>query len=219
MSVVWLLGLSGSGKLTLAEALRGALAPIAPVAVLDGDAVRAAVDDELSYSAEDRRTQSARLGRMARLLAMQKLIVVVADACSDPERLAWNRANLPGYREVLLRASLEKLARRDLRAVYARANAGQRSNVVGVDIPWHEPASPDLTLNMDDPEPPEVLALRVAVRVPEFVAAARRRPATFAFAEPPPLASPHPGTFWGRLAKGWCRSRDSNPDALAGRGV
>jgi adenylylsulfate kinase-like enzyme len=50
---------------------------------------------------------------MARLLAMQNLIVVVADACSDPERLAWNRANLPGYREVLLRASLEKLARRD----------------------------------------------------------------------------------------------------------
>ncbi len=109
---------------------------------------------------------------MARLLAMQKLNVVVADACSDPERLAWNRANLPGYREVLLRASLEKLARRDLRGVYARANAGQRSNVVGVDIPWQEPATPDLTLNMDDPEPPEVLALRVAVLIPEFVAAA-----------------------------------------------
>lgn len=172
MSVVWLLGLSGSGKSTLAEALRGALAPIASVAVLDADAVRAAVDDNLGYSAEDRRTQSARLGRIARLLAMQKLIVVVADACSDPERLAWNRANLPGYREVLLRASLEKLARRDLRGVYARANAGQGSNVVGVDIPWHEPASPDLTLNMDDPEPPEVLALRVAVLIPEFVAAA-----------------------------------------------
>ncbi len=172
MSVVWLVGLSGSGKSTLAEALRGALAPVAAVAVLDSDAVRAAVDDGLGYTAEERGAQSARLGRIARLLAMQKLIVVVADACSDPDRLAWNRANLPGYREVFLRASLQKLARRDLRGVYARANAGQQSNVVGVDIPWREPASPDLTLNMDDPEPPEVLALRVAVLIPEFVAAA-----------------------------------------------
>jgi adenylylsulfate kinase-like enzyme len=172
MSVVWLLGLSGSGKSTLAEALRGALAPIASVAVLDGDAVRAAVDDDLGYSQEDRCVQSARLGRIARLLATQKLVVVVADACSDAGRLAWNRANLPDYREVLLRASLDKLARRDLRGVYARAKTGKRNNVVGVDIPWQEPVAPDLTLDMDDPEPPEVLALRIAVLIPEFLAAA-----------------------------------------------
>ena len=172
MSVVWLLGLAGSGKTTLAEALRGVVAPVATVAVLDCDGIRAAVDDDLGYSEADRRVQSARLGRIARLLAMQRIVVVVADSCSDPERLAWNRANLPGYKEVLLRASLETLARRDLKGVYARAKTGQRSNVVGVDIPWHEPASPDLTLNMESPEPPEVLALRIAVLMPEFVAAA-----------------------------------------------
>lgn len=172
MSVVWLLGLSSSGKSTLAEALRGTLAPIASVAVLDGDAVRAAVGDGLGYSQEDRRAQSARLGRIARLLATQKLVVVVADTFSDPASLAWNRANLPNYREVLLRASLERLARRDLRGVYARAKAGQSSNVVGVDISWEEPVSPYLTLDMDNPEPPEVLALRIAVLIPEFLAAA-----------------------------------------------
>jgi adenylylsulfate kinase-like enzyme len=172
VSVVWLLGLSGSGKSTLAEALRGALAPIAPVAVLDGDAVRAAVGDDLGYTAEDRSIQSARLGRLARMLAMQRLIVVVADACPDPARLAWNRASLPGYKEVYLRASLAKLARRDLRGIYARARTGQKVDVVGVDIAWHEPPAPDLTLDMDDPEPPEVLALRVAFLIPEFVAAA-----------------------------------------------
>ena len=150
---------------------------------------------------------------------MQKLIVVVADACSDPERLAWNRANLPGYREVLLRASLEKLARRDLRGVYARANAGQRSNVVGVDIPWHEPASPDLTLNMDDPEPPEVLALRVAVPHPGVRrgrdGGGPQRSRSRILPHPLPLTRRRAG----RDANGWCRSRDSNPDALSGRGV
>ena len=172
MSIVWLVGLSGSGKSTLAEALRATLAPVCPIAVLDGDAVRAAVGDDLGYSEEDCRIQSTRLGRMARLLASQKIVVVVADGYLDPERLAWNRANLPAYREVFLRASLERLARRDLRGVYARAMTGERLNVVGMDIPWHEPASPDLTLDMDDPEPPEVLALRVAVLIPEFVAAA-----------------------------------------------
>ena len=142
MSVVWLLGLSGSGKSTLAEALRGALAPIAPVAVLDGDAVRAAVDDDLGYSAEDRRIQSARLGRMARLLAMQKLNVVVADACSDPERLAWNRANLPGYREVLLRASLEKLARRDLRVSMPERTRGRGATSSASTFPGKSPPRP-----------------------------------------------------------------------------
>jgi adenylylsulfate kinase-like enzyme len=172
MSVVWLLGLSGSGKSTLAEALRGALAPIAPIAVLDGDAVHTAVGDDLGYSGADRLVQSARLGRIARLLATQKHVVVVADSCSDPDRLAWNRANLAGYVEVFLKASLEKLTRRDLRGVYARARTGQWSNVVGIDIPWHEPALPDGTFDMDDPEPPEVLALRIAVLIPEFVAAA-----------------------------------------------
>ena len=67
---------------------------------------------------------------------------------------------------------MDTLARRDLRGVYARARAGQRSDVLGVDIPWHEPVTPDLILDMDEPEPPEVLALRVAVLVPEFVEAA-----------------------------------------------
>ena len=188
MSVVWLLGLSGSGKSTLAEALRGALAPIAPVAVLDSDAVRAAVGDDLGESEADRRVQSARLGRIARLLAAQRIIVVVADTCSDADRLAWNRVNLPDYREVLLRASIERLSRRDLRGVYARARSGQRDNVVGVDIPWREPASPDLVLNMDDPEPPQVLALRIAVLIPEFLAAATAA----ARSAPPRIGSERP---------------------------
>jgi adenylylsulfate kinase len=181
MSVVWLVGLSGSGKSTLAEALRGAIGPVAPVAVLDADAVRAAVDDGLGYSEADRLAHSSRLGRLARVLAGQRLVVVVADACSDPGRLAWNRANLPAYKEIYLRASMEKLARRDLRGFYARAGTGQVHEVLGIDIPWHEPVAADLTLDMDEPEPPEVLALRVAVLIPEFVAAAtaaaRRTPA------------------------------------------
>jgi adenylylsulfate kinase-like enzyme len=172
MSVVWLMGLSGSGKSTLAESLRGAVTAVAGVAILDGDAVRAAVDDGLGYSAADRSVHSARLGRMARLLALQRLVVIVADGYSDPESLAWNRANLPGYREVYLRASLEKLARRDVKGRYAGARAGNGAEVVGLGVPWLEPAAPDLVLAMDDPEPPEVLALRVAVLIPEFVAAA-----------------------------------------------
>jgi adenylylsulfate kinase len=172
MSVVWLVGLSGSGKSTLAQALRGAIGAVAPIVVLDGEAVRAAIADDLGWCGADRLTHSGRLARMARLLGSQRLVVVVTDACSDADQLAWNRANLPGYLEIYLRASLEKLARRDLRGLYARALIGQAHDVVGMDIPWHEPAGADLTLDMDDPEPPEVLALRVALLIPEFVTAA-----------------------------------------------
>ncbi len=170
MSVVWLLGLSGAGKTTLARALQAEIAGRVPTVILDGDAIREAVGDGLGFAEADRREQIGRLGRFARLLSEQGLVVIVAAVYSSPDLLAWNREHLPGYREVYLRASLDSLRSRDLKSLYRRALAGDIGDVVGVQIAWQPPQSPDLTLEMDDAEAPEVLARRVAALVPELAA-------------------------------------------------
>ncbi len=173
MSVVWVLGMPGSGKSTLAEALRRVVSSVAPAVILDGDALRAALDPG-EPPANDASDQSARLGRLARLLASQRLVVIATDSSSDPRRLAWNKANLPGYREIVLQASMPILRRRDLHGSYARTKAhqGAAAGPAAEVVEWHSPAAPDLTIAMDEPDPPELLALRVAMLIPEYVAAA-----------------------------------------------
>jgi adenylylsulfate kinase len=64
-----------------------------------------------------------------------------------PEWQAWNRANIPDYSEVYLRVPLDVLAKRDRKNLYAPAMEGRVRNVVGVDIPFPEPAHADLVLD------------------------------------------------------------------------
>jgi adenylylsulfate kinase-like enzyme len=168
--VIWLVGLSGAGKTTLGLAITTLLGPAIPVALLDGDAVRAAIGDDLGYAPGDRAIQIGRLARLSLLLARQGIVVVVAAVYSNPALLAWNRANLPGYVEVHLRASLETLTDRDPKGLYARARAGQARNVVGLDIAWQPPLEADLTLDLDRPDRPEILARRVVEAIPALAA-------------------------------------------------
>jgi hypothetical protein len=176
VSVVWLNGPVGAGKSTLAYALRALVNPVAAVAVLDEDEVRDAMADAAMIS---RSTQSPneRLAGIARVLSQQGLVVVVAASDTQSAALFWNRANLPGYREVLLRASFETIKHRSRRHRPAGGAAiasalPPRPELVKRDTAPSVPPPPDLTLDMDNPEPPELLAFRVAVLIPEFVIAA-----------------------------------------------
>lgn len=141
---------------------------VMPAVLLDGDAVRAAVGDGLGYTEADRAIQVGRVARLARLLADQGLVVVVAALYASDELLSWNRANLPGYVEVYLSASMATLASRDQKGLYRRAVRGEVKDVVGLDIPWHAPIAPDLTLDMDQVEPPDQLARRVVELLPSI---------------------------------------------------
>jgi adenylylsulfate kinase-like enzyme len=164
--VIWLTGLSGAGKTTLGKVVCELIKPVAPVVFLDGDVVRAAIADGLGYSEADRFIQIGRMARLAQLLAEQGLVVVVAALYASDELLAWNRVNLPGYVEVYVSASLEALMARDSKGLYERARRGEARDVVGMDIPWHVPAAPDLVLDMDQPESPLVLARRIIGLLP-----------------------------------------------------
>jgi adenylylsulfate kinase len=179
MSVVWLSGPVGAGKSTLAYALRALVNPVAAVALLDEDEVREAMADATATSGRANATSVERLGAIARVLAQQGLVVVVAASDAQTSALLWNRANLPGYQEVFLRASVETIKHRSRR----HRPLGSPSQPLPPPLPLlplpdttrterSSLPAPDLTIDMDNPEPPELLAFRVAVLIPEFVIAA-----------------------------------------------
>ena len=167
--VIWVTGLSGSGKTTLCNALWELLKPKLPqLVVLDGDSVRQALGDGLGYREEDRVVQIGRLQSLARMLSQQGLVVLVAALYSSPELMAWNRQNIPHYFEIYLEASLKSLKERDYKGLYKGATKGSIPNVVGVDIPWHAPEAPDLVINTERLENPEVLGQQVVAAIPNL---------------------------------------------------
>ena len=175
MSVVWLNGPVGAGKSTLAHALRALVHPVAPVALLDEDAVREAIADATASWNVDGPPPVGLLSAVARVLAQQGLVVVVAASDSAAPTLAWNRSNLPGYREVYLDASPETIKHRSRRrrSIDGAAPPPRPLALPAIVTPTPTPPpDPDLTIDMDNPEPPELLAFRVAVLIPEFVVAA-----------------------------------------------
>lgn len=169
--VIWVTGLSGAGKTTLCTTLYDRIKPAIPeLVVLDGDVVRRAYGNDLTHSEEDRVRQVKRLRAMASVLAEQNLVVLVAVLYAHPDLLAWNRENLPNYFEVYLNVSLETVLERDDKGLYAAARRGEMDDVVGLDIPWHAPVAPDLQLNGDAGDSPDVLSQQIIDAIPRLSA-------------------------------------------------
>lgn len=165
--VIWFTGLSGSGKTTLCQTIARMLRPARPgIVILDGDAVRAAFGNDLGFSEDDRKLQIGRMQRLARLLSDQGLTVLVAALYAHQDLLSWNRQHMGQYFEVYLRASRETLAGRDPKGYYRELAAGRKTNFVGFDIPWHEPAQPDLIIDADSAPGAEEVSRRIINAVP-----------------------------------------------------
>jgi adenylyl-sulfate kinase len=150
--VVWLTGLSGSGKSTMAAELeRRLLAMGQPVWVLDGDKVREGLCVDLGFSPEHRKENIRRVAEVARLFAAAGLVCIVAFISpyrADRERA---RSLLPAGRfiEVYLSAPLEVCERRDPKGLYARARAGLVKEFTGISAPYEAPLQPELELPTD----------------------------------------------------------------------
>ena len=174
--IIWITGLSGAGKTTLCTTLFDRLKPVMPeLVVLDGDVIRRAYGNDLTHSEADRVRQVHRLRNMASTLAEQDLVVLVGVLYAHPDLLAWNRKNLPGYIEIYLDASLEIVMARDNKGLYVAAQRGEMENVDGLDIPWHAPCNPDLRLDINAAESPDVHADRVIRSIPRLEAAMRSK--------------------------------------------
>jgi len=142
--VIWITGLSGAGKTTVAHEVKRRLRRLGrPAIVLDGDTLRAAIDDPaIGHDLAGRRANAYRIAAVARMLAEQDLDVVVATMSLFHEVHVWNRRHLNGYFEVFLDASEQTRMRRDPKGIYARAAAGTEKNVAGWDIPAELPLRP-----------------------------------------------------------------------------
>ena len=144
--VLWLTGLSGAGKTTLAEALKRELEPELPVEVLDGDEVRTHLSKGLGFSKEDRDTNVRRIGWVARTLARNGVAVIAA--AISPYRDAWQEARELAFEsgvpfvEVFVTAPLETLVARDVKGLYRKALAGEIQGFTGVSDPYEAPRTP-----------------------------------------------------------------------------
>ncbi|GAA2997073.1 adenylyl-sulfate kinase [Actinokineospora diospyrosa] len=154
-TVIWLTGLSGAGKSTIARLLAAELDRAGtPTEVLDGDEVRAALSTELGFAKRDRDTQVRRVGYLAKLLARHGVTVIVALISPYREARDAVRASLGPFLEVHIRAPLDELINRDPKGLYRRALAGEISGFTGISDPYEPPLHPELVIDTDlcDPD-------------------------------------------------------------------
>ncbi len=150
--VIWLTGLSGSGKSTIGYALERRLNGGRHLTyVLDGDNMRHGLCSDLGFSHEDRTENIRRIGEVAALFAEAGLIIVtsfISPYRSDRE-LARQRVPAGKFIEVFLDVSVEVCERRDPKGLYKKARAGEILDFTGVSAPYEKPETAELTLDTD----------------------------------------------------------------------
>lgn len=148
---VWLTGLSGSGKSTIAcEVERRLVADGRAAYVLDGDNLRHGLNADLGFAAADRDENVRRTAEVARLMADAGLVVLVAlvspyRAGRDAARALHDQAGLV-FAEVFVDTPIDRCRERDPKGLYARAAAGELTGLTGVDAPYEVPVAPELHL-------------------------------------------------------------------------
>lgn len=146
--VIWLCGLSGSGKTTIGRMIYDRARPKVPnLVLLDGEDLRIAFGNDLGHDQEGRRRNSVRIANVCQVLDRQGIHVICCAMTIAPEAQAANRKHIQEYYEVLLDVSMDVLESRDRKGIYRRARAGQLHNVCGVDIPYVLPAHPHLVID------------------------------------------------------------------------
>jgi bifunctional enzyme CysN/CysC len=152
---IWLTGLSGSGKSTVAAELeRRLVASGRPAYLLDGDNLRHGLNADLGFSSEDRAENVRRVGEVAKLLAdagVVAIVSLVSPYAADRARVraAHAESSLP-FVEIFVDTPLEICEARDPKGMYAKARAGEITHFTGIDDPYEAPEAPHLRLRPED---------------------------------------------------------------------
>ena len=150
--VVWLTGLSGSGKSTIAQLLADALkTKHIPCFILDGDGVRAGLSSDLGFSEADRAENIRRVAEVARLMSQAGITVIVA--LISPIQIERDKARTiigaDRFLEVFVDVPLAVAEQRDVKGLYQKARRGLVKQFTGIDSPYEVPLSPALRVCTD----------------------------------------------------------------------
>lgn len=152
---LWLTGLSGSGKSSVAvEVERRLVASGQPAYILDGDNLRHGLNSDLGFSPEDRAENVRRVTEVARLIADAGVVAIVSlvspyRADREAARAAHEADGLP-FLEIFMDTPLEVAEARDTKGLYAKARAGEIKDFTGINAPYEAPLRPDLLLRPSD---------------------------------------------------------------------
>ena len=145
---LWLTGVPGAGKTTLAHAVRDVLRGRGHrVEILDGDEVRQILSPNLGYSREDRDAHIRRVGYLARLLSRNNVVVIVAAVSPYRSTRQAVRMEHDGpFVEVFVSCPFDEVVRRDPKGLYAKARSGSLSNLTGVGDPYEAPEAAEIVV-------------------------------------------------------------------------
>ena len=149
-ATIWLTGLSGSGKSTIAIELEHALIENKHQAyILDGDNIRHGLNKNLGFSPEDRTENIRRIGEVSKLFTEANIITIAAFVSPYREDRENVRKLLKHgeFVEIYVKCSLEVCETRDTKGLYKKARAGEVKDFTGISAPYEEPVKPELTID------------------------------------------------------------------------
>ena len=168
-AVLWLTGLSGSGKSTIANVLEKKLARMnRHTFLLDGDNVRHGLNKDLGFTETDRVENIRRVGEVAKLMTDAGLIVITAFISPfRSERDLVRGMMQPGeFLEVFVDTPLDVAEGRDVKGLYAKARSGKLKNFTGIDSPYEAPDAPELRIDTTEMTPDQAADLIIARLIP-----------------------------------------------------
>lgn len=146
---IWMTGLSGSGKSTIAEGLEKKLHQNGILSmVLDGDNIRSGINKNLSFSEEDRTENIRRIAEINKLFLDCGIITIncFVSPTLDIREQAKNIIGDTDFNEIYINASFDVCAKRDVKGLYAKALKGEIKNFTGLDAPFEAPKNPSLEI-------------------------------------------------------------------------
>lgn len=147
-NLIWITGLSGSGKTTIGkEVYRELKAREINSVMLDGDIFREILGNDLGHTPDDRFENAKRIHKMCKFLVAQDINVVCATMSLYKDIHEMNRSAIEDYFEIFIDCSMDELVRRDQKGLYSASIQGRRHDVVGVDLSYDHPYNCDLVID------------------------------------------------------------------------
>jgi adenylylsulfate kinase len=167
--VVWLTGLSGSGKTTIARTLEDALKSMNRcVVVLDGDEIRRHLSPDLGFSKRDRELNVERVAYLSHILSRSGIITIVALISPFRTSRDYARKLIGDFVEIWVKCSLETCKKRDSKGLYAKVMTGEITNFTGIDQNYEIPFNPEIILDTDKETSPLQCSQRILQKLKDL---------------------------------------------------